>query len=94
MKTNPKSHTPTTQRGSKERVGYYTAWQHVYTTAEYADYGGLFMMRHRANSMMASDSTSTANSEHAWFVDSGGSHHMTSHQDGFATYERRIDPAT
>ena len=54
--------------------------------AEYADYGGLFVMRHRANSMMASDpanSASTSNSEHAWFVDSGASHHMTSHQEWF-----------
>ena len=40
-------------------------------------------MRHRANSMMAFDSTSTSNSEHAWFVDSGASHHMTSHQEWF-----------
>ena len=53
------------------------------TNAEYADYGGLFVMRHRANSMMASDSASTANSEHTWFVDSGASHHMTSHQEWF-----------
>ena len=43
-------------------------------------------MRHRANSMMASNlanSASTSNSEHAWFVDSGASHHMTSHQEWF-----------
>ena len=33
--------------------------------------------------MMASDSARTANSEHTWFVDSGASHHMTSHQEWF-----------
>ena len=43
-------------------------------------------MRHRVNSMMASDSansTSTSNSEHAWFVDFGASHHMTLYQEWF-----------
>ena len=51
---------------------------------EYAGYDGLLVMRHRENSMMASNSSnsaSTANSEHAWFVESGASHHMTSHQE-------------
>ena len=54
--------------------------------AEYTDYGGLFVMRHRANSLMASNSTnsaSTSNSKHGWFVDSGASHHITSHQEWF-----------
>ena len=50
---------------------------------EYADYGRLFMMRHKANSMMASDSASASNSKHTWFVDSETSHHMTSHQEWF-----------
>ena len=53
---------------------------------DYADYGGLFKMRHRENSMMASDSAnsaSTSNSEHAWFVDFGASQHNTSHQEWF-----------
>ena len=52
------------------------------TNAEYADYGGLFMMRHRASSMVASDSAnsvSTSKSEDVWFFDSSASHHMTSH---------------
>ena len=43
-------------------------------------------MRHRANSMVASDSaksTSTSNSEHVWFIDSGASHHMMSPQEWF-----------
>ena len=51
--------------------------------AEYVDYSGLFVMRHRENSMMASNSSnfaSTSNSEHAWFLNSGASHHMTSHK--------------
>ena len=52
--------------------------------SEYDDYGGLFVMRHRANSMITSDSTSTSNSEDMWFVDSGASHHMMSHQQWFS----------
>ena len=50
--------------------------------AEYVDYDGLFMMRHRASSMVASDSAnsvSTSKSEDVWFFDSSASHHMTSH---------------
>ena len=34
----PKSHMPTTQRASKERVGHYTAWQHVYKTTCFATF--------------------------------------------------------
>ena len=51
--------------------------------ANVADYGGLFVMRHRANSMTVSDSASTSNSEDVWFIDSDASHHMTSHQEWF-----------
>ena len=47
------------------------------------DYGGLFVMRHRANSMTASKSAHTSNSKDVWFVDSGASHHMTSHEEWF-----------
>ena len=50
------------------------------------DYGGLFVMRHRENAMMASDpanSASTSKSENAWFIDSDTSHHMTSHPEWF-----------
>ena len=53
------------------------------TNAEYADYGGLFVMRHRVNSMMVFDSTSTSKSEDVCFIDSSASHHMTSHQEWF-----------
>ena len=45
--------------------------------------------------MMASDSAnsaSTSNSEHAWFVDSGASHHMTSHQEWFRDLRRPDRP--
>ena len=40
-------------------------------------------MRHRANYMLASNSASASNSEDVWFVDSGASHHMTSHEEWF-----------
>ena len=40
-------------------------------------------MRHRANSMSASTSTSASNLEDVWFVFSGASNHMTSHQEWF-----------
>ena len=53
------------------------------TNSKYDDYGGLFVMRHRANSMSTSNSTNTSNSEDVWFVDFGTSHHMTSHQEWF-----------
>ena len=33
--------------------------------------------------MKASDSTSTCSSKDVWFVDSGASHHMKSHQEWF-----------
>ena len=51
--------------------------------SEYDDYDGLFVMRHRANSMTAYDSASTSNSKDVRFVDSGASHHMTSHKEWF-----------
>ena len=44
------------------------------TNAEYTDYIGLFVTRHRANIMVASNSANsanTSNSEHTWFIDSG-----------------------
>ena len=40
-------------------------------------------MRHKAHSMLAHDLTSTSSSEDAWFVDSGASNHMTSHDNWF-----------
>ena len=46
---------------------------------------------------MASDSTnsaSTSNSEHTWFVDSGASHHMTSHQEWFHALRTPDRPET
>ena len=38
-------------------------------------------MRHRGNSMSASTSTSALNLEDVWFVDSGASNHMKTHQE-------------
>ena len=48
-----------------------------------SDRGGMFMMKHRANSMSAYTSTSALNPEDVWFVDYGASDHMTSHKEWF-----------
>ena len=57
--------------------------QHA-TNSEYDDYNGvLFIMRHRADPMSASNLTNTSNSEDVWFVDSGTSNHMMSHEEWF-----------
>ena len=53
------------------------------SNSEYDDYSGLFVMWHRANSMMAFHFASISNSEDVWFIDSGASHHMTSHEEWF-----------
>ena len=45
--------------------------------------GGMFMIKHRANSMSAFTSTSALNPEDIWFVDSGASNHMTFHKEWF-----------
>ena len=54
--------------------------------AKDSDYGyrcGMFVMRHEAHSMLAQASTSASASNNVWFVDSGASNHMTSHEDWF-----------
>ena len=51
--------------------------------AHNSDRDGMFMMKHRANSMSASTSTSALNPKDVWFVDSGASNHMTSHKEWF-----------
>ena len=78
--------TRPSQRGvpkKKKQVGFNKPETHKLRRERgICGYGGPFVMRHGANSMMASNSAnsaSTSNSEHAWFVDSGASHHMTSH---------------
>ena len=51
-----------------------------------SDYGnrcGMFVMRHKAHSMLAHASISASMSNNVWFVDSGASNHMTSHEDWF-----------
>ena len=44
------------------------------------DHGGMFVMRHRENSISASTSTSGSNPKDVWFVDSGALKHMVPHQ--------------
>ena len=43
----------------------------------------MFVMRHKANNMSASSSANTSTSEELWFVDSGASNHITTHEDWF-----------
>ena len=47
--------------------------------ADLENKGPMFVMRHRANSMI----TSVSQPDDVWFVDSGASNHMTSHQERF-----------
>ena len=49
-------------------------------------------MRHRANSMSASTSTTDLNPEDVWFVDSGASNHVTSHQEWFREFRELERP--
>jgi hypothetical protein len=56
--------------------------------------GGMFMMKHRANSMSASTSNSALKPEDVWFVDSGASNHMTSHKEWFLGYVETRDDTT
>ena len=59
-------------------VFFTTTYEH---NSDYEDRGGMFMMKHRANSMLASTSNSALKPEDVWFVDSGASNHMTSHKE-------------
>ena len=43
----------------------------------------MFVMRHKANSMIASNLTKTSKQEDVWFVDSGATNHMTAHEVWF-----------
>ena len=56
--------------------------------ARNSDRGGMFMMKHRTNSMSASTSNSALKPEDIWFVDSGASNHMTSHKEWFLELTR------
>ena len=53
------------------------------SNADYDDRGKMFVVRHKENSMTGSNPTNTSNLEDVWFVDSGASNHMTSHEDWF-----------
>ena len=54
------------------------------TNSEFEDYGGMFVTRHKANTMSASSSASTSTSKEVWFIDSGALNHMTSHEEWFS----------
>ena len=49
------------------------------SNSDYDDHGGMFVMRHRANSKLASRPTITSNAEDVWFASS----HTRSHQEWF-----------
>ena len=53
------------------------------TDSDYDELCRMFVMRHEAQSMLAQASTYTSASNNVWFVDSGASNHMTSHEDWF-----------
>ena len=53
------------------------------TDSDYGDHCRMFVMRHEAHSMLAQASTSASASNNVWFVDSGASNHMMSHEDWF-----------
>ena len=53
------------------------------TNSDHDDHGGMFVMRHRENSMLASTSMSASSPEDVWFINSGASNHMASHQELF-----------
>ena len=62
------------------------------TNSDYGDRGGMFVMRHKAHSMSAHASTSASASNNVWFVDSGASNHMTSHEDWFRELRKPDQP--
>ena len=53
------------------------------TDSNYGDRCEMFMIRHEAHLMLAHASISASASNNVWFVDSGASNHMTSHEDWF-----------
>ena len=52
----------------------------------------MFVLWYRANSMKASNPTNTSSSENVWFVDSGASNHMMSHEDWFRELRKPEQP--
>ena len=54
------------------------------TNSEFKDYEGMFIMRHKVNTMSASGSTNTSTSEEVWFIDSGASNDMASNAKWFS----------
>ena len=53
----------------------------------------MFVLWSRANSMKASNPTNTSSSENVWFVDSGASNHMMSHEDWFRELRKLERPS-
>ena len=51
--------------------------------ATHSDHGGMFIMRHKSHSMTTSSPTSASALDNVWFLNSGASNHMTSHEDWF-----------
>ena len=56
--------------------------------SDYDDHCGMFVMRHEAHSMLAQASTSASASNNVWFVDSGASNHMMSHEYWFQELQK------
>ena len=61
------------------------------SNSDYDNRGRMFVMRHEPHSMSTKAPTSTSSSDSIWFVNSGASNHMTSHEDWFGEL-RMPDP--
>ena len=48
----------------------------------------MFVMRHKAIFMTTTNPTNTSNSEYVWFVNTGTSNHMMSHEDWFGELQK------
>ena len=63
---------------SRQLTNYTSSSNHNHN-----DCSGMFVMKHIANSMTTSNLTRNSNSKDVWFVESGASNHMISHEDWF-----------
>ena len=71
-------------RKKKSELAFTSRQLTNYTSnSDYDDRGKMFVMRHKANSMMTSSLVNTSSAENVWLVNSGASYHMTSYEDMF-----------
>ena len=63
-------------------------WSHYTEGSKQARKAPAFVMKHKANSMKKT----TSGPEEVWYVDSGASNHMTSHEEWFSFLEKPEQP--